>query len=221
MIHGARGTRRVEGGQNRAFTHRQASNKATLGGWPPTPAPVVCVGGCAGRGVRPQHGSRQGSGVGVVPHELHVGVHHLLHELLRGGREVGEGPRGRPRGGIRSTFAHTLALLHHRSAGSPETRWVKSRPALPCWHLSARHALLPKMLTPAGPFPGQVSRVTGDALHCCGGCCLPSKNNSPGWPPTARLLGVPKQNSPPPPQWIALGGHEPLGRYKAHHSHQM
>lgn len=36
-------------------------------------------------------GPSQGSGIGVVPHELHVGIHHLLHQLLQRGREADEG----------------------------------------------------------------------------------------------------------------------------------
>lgn len=77
--------------------HRQASNKTVpgRGGHPPRPQQLLAVlamGRTPGTGPAASAGPSRGSGVGVVLHELHVGIHHLPHQLLQGGREADEGP---------------------------------------------------------------------------------------------------------------------------------
>lgn len=94
--------------------------------------------------------------------------------------------------------------------------------------LLSKHPLFSKMLIPAGPFPGRVGRVTGDAVCCHGACCLQSKSSSPGGSPKMGFLSVPESLYRKVPPSLPL----PMdcfyrtwtpGRYKAcqkGHSHQ-
>lgn len=62
-------------------------------------------------------GSARRSGVGVGPHELHVGLHHLPHQLLRAGR--GRVSRGAPAPGPWALLTHPGTPRHHPRPRGP------------------------------------------------------------------------------------------------------
>lgn len=60
--------------------------------------PTQVAPGSAGHGLHPWRGSceaagpTQGSGIGIAPHELHVSIHHLPHQLLQEGEKQMRAP---------------------------------------------------------------------------------------------------------------------------------
>lgn len=122
------------------------------------------MGRTTGTGPAASAGPSRGSGVGVVLHELHVGIHHLPHQLLQGGREADEGP----------------SAGDERTGSTSGAAWsTTSPPRPPAAGQGGDGALLGSFRHGPGRSPGAcVGAVlcTGGARRCHGGCCLQSKN---------------------------------------------
>lgn len=181
--------------------HRQASNKTIMGrgGHPPRPQQLMAllaVGRAPGMGPVAPTGPSQGSGIGVVPHELHVGVHHLPHQLLQGGREADDGPSAGEEWAARQERPGA-----QRAPPAPRSRIRRGRGFAG--------------LFPQRPWPWHVCQCA--AVHW--GCpsllwWLLSSKQEPGQGHQKRDFSVcpshPTQRSPPPfpSPWIAFRGHE-------------
>lgn len=145
------------------MTHTQASKQTITGrgGHPPLPQQLMAVlaVGCAP--VMGPLAPTMGSGIGVVLHELHVGIHHFPHQLLQREREQMRVPAQGVKGQhIRSTSEHDdplpspgplaagqggdRALLgSSRSGPGPGVCQCaavhQGCPLLPWWLLSSKH----------------------------------------------------------------------------------
>lgn len=88
---------------------------------------MLAMGYICGVGPVMPAGPSQGSGIGIVPHELHVSVHHLPHQLLQEGERQMRAPVQRETNSM-SGMPHSMT----RPPGSPHQS--KERMGL-CWAL--------------------------------------------------------------------------------------
>lgn len=126
------------------------------------------MGRTPGTGPAASAGPSRGSGVGVVLHELHVGIHHLPHKLLQGGREADEGPSaGDERAACRESPGARRAPPAPRSrtrrgrgfAGLfPPRPWPQPRSVCRCGAVHQGCPSLPWWLLSSKQEPGQGHR---------------------------------------------------------------